>query len=517
MTATPAAQYLRMSTDHQQYSLDNQADAISQYAEAHNFIVVRTFSDEAKSGLSITHRSGLKQLLKETVEGHPDFKAILVYDVSRWGRFQDADEAAHYEFMCKSSGAPVYYCAETFSDESGFSATILKALKRTMAAEYSRDLSTKVRVGQTRLATLGYKLGGAAPYGLRRMLLDPSGKAKQILAPGERKSLTTERVILVPGVPEEVAIVERIFREFADDHQSLRSIARNLNADRIQYPSGAKWKATTVTRVLRHAAYMGMQVWGRTSTILSSPKIQTPPQEWATCTSAFEPIIGRDIFERAQRVFARFTHNLTNEALLEQLGTVLKEHGRLSAGIIGRSQLCPSLTTTRSRFGSLNNVYDRLGLPLRNRASSLFKQRWQALRNDLIKSIVEKFPNDLETSRRGSRFRPRIKYRKTGLLVSVLTANCSLTNAGELRWLVHPPRYERERLIIIAFLNQDNTVIERSLAFDNVPFKRTKVSESSEWLRSGILLNQPSDFLKVIRDFRRKQSRTISSSGTSIA
>ena len=501
----PAAQYLRMSTDHQQYSLDNQADAISRYAEAHGFTVVRTFSDGAKSGLSIKRRSGLKQLLKETLEGRADFERILVYDVSRWGRFQDADEAAHYEFMCKSSGAPVAYCAETFSDESGFSATILKALKRTMAAEYSRDLSTKVRAGQARLAKLGYKLGGTTPYGLRRMLLDPSGKPKQILAPGERKSLTTERVILVPGEPDEVAIVERIFREFADEHQSLRSIARNLNADGIQYPSGAKWKATTVTRILRHSAYMGMQVWGRTSTILSSPRIQNHPQEWATCPSAFEPIISRDIFERAQRIFASFTHNLTNEALLERFRAVLKKHGKLSGKIIERSQLCPSLTATRSRFGSLNNVYDRLGLPLRNRASSLFRHRWQALRNDLISSIAEQFPNDLEISRCRSRFRPRLKYRKTGLLVSVLIANCSPTKTGELRWLVHPPRHERERLIVVAFLNQDNTVIERSLAFDNVPFKRTRVSESSEWFRSGISLNQASDFLNVIRDFRKKR------------
>ncbi|MGB6474082.1 MAG: recombinase family protein [Candidatus Sulfotelmatobacter sp.] len=507
MTAVLAAQYLRMSTDHQQYSLDNQADAISQYAEAHGFIVVKTFSDEAKSGLSITRRSGLKQLLKETVEGHPDFKAILVYDVSRWGRFQDADEAAHYEFMCKSSGAPVYYCAETFSAESGFSATILKALKRTMAGEYSRDLSTKVRAGQTRLAKLGYKLGGATPYGLRRMLLDPSGKAKQLLAPGERKSLVTERVILVPGAPHEVAVVERIFREFTDERQSLRSIARSLNADHIQYPSGAKWKATTVTRVLRHSAYMGMQVWGRTSTILSSPKRQTPPHQWAICTSAFEPIISRDIFERAQRVFASFTHNLTNEELLERLKAVLKEHGKLSAEIIERSRLCPGLTTTRSRFGSLNNVYDRLGLPLRNRVSSLFRQRWQTLRNDLIKNVVEEFPNDLEISQRGSRFRPRLKYRKTGLLVSVLIANCSPTKAGKLRWLVHPPRYERARLIVVAFLNQDNTLIERSLAFHNVPFRRTKVAESSEWLRSGIPLNQASDFVNIIREFRGNRSR----------
>jgi DNA invertase Pin-like site-specific DNA recombinase len=40
--AIPAAQYLRMSTDHQQYSLDNQADAISRYAQDRDFFVVKT-------------------------------------------------------------------------------------------------------------------------------------------------------------------------------------------------------------------------------------------------------------------------------------------------------------------------------------------------------------------------------------------------------------------------------------------------------------------------------------------
>jgi hypothetical protein len=129
------------------------------------------------------------------------------------------------------------------------------------------------------------------------------------------------------------------------------------------------------------------------------------------------------------------------------------------------------------------------------------------IRDDLIESIVEESPNDLETSRRGPRFRPRLKYRKTGLLVSVLIANCSPTQAGKLRWLVHPPRYERERLIVIAFLNQDNTLIERSLAFHNVPFKRTKVSESSEWLRSGIPLKQASDFVNIIREFRSNRGK----------
>ena len=46
-----AAQYLRMSTEHQQYSLDNQSTAISAYAMTHNFQIVETYSDEARSGL----------------------------------------------------------------------------------------------------------------------------------------------------------------------------------------------------------------------------------------------------------------------------------------------------------------------------------------------------------------------------------------------------------------------------------------------------------------------------------
>jgi hypothetical protein len=33
--------------------------------------------------------------------GAASFDVILVYDVSRWGRFQDADESAYYEYLCK--------------------------------------------------------------------------------------------------------------------------------------------------------------------------------------------------------------------------------------------------------------------------------------------------------------------------------------------------------------------------------------------------------------------------------
>src|ERR1700677_1447653 len=202
-----ATQYLRMSTEHQQYSLENQSKAILNYAESHGFQVVRTYSDAAKSGLVLRHRIGLQQLLRDVVGGVSTYRVILVYDVSRWGRFQDTDESAHYEFLCKSAGVPVHYCAETFANDGTLPSLIMKALKRTMAAEFSRELGVKVLAGQKRLAGLGFKQGGMPGYGLRRMLISASGVPKKELAKGERKSIATDRVILVPGPVHEVQCV----------------------------------------------------------------------------------------------------------------------------------------------------------------------------------------------------------------------------------------------------------------------------------------------------------------------
>ena len=97
----PAAQYVRMSTEDQQYSITNQNAAIQKYAERRGFIVVSTYADAGKSGVAIKHRKELRRLLHDVTSGQAQYKTILVYDVSRWGRFQDVDEAAHYEFLCK--------------------------------------------------------------------------------------------------------------------------------------------------------------------------------------------------------------------------------------------------------------------------------------------------------------------------------------------------------------------------------------------------------------------------------
>src|SRR4051794_27032857 len=187
--ARRAAQYVRMSRELQRYSIANQMAAIAAYAETNALTIVRTYVDEGRSGLRIKGRPGLIELIEDVQSGKADFDHILVYDVSRWGRFQDVDESAHYELVCKRSGIKVAYCAEQFANDGSLLSSIVKNIKRVMAAEYSRELGVKVHTGQSRVAALGYRVGGPLTFGLRRELVDESARSKGRLTKGERKAL----------------------------------------------------------------------------------------------------------------------------------------------------------------------------------------------------------------------------------------------------------------------------------------------------------------------------------------
>ncbi len=123
-----AAAYVRMSTEHQKYSPENQMAAIKEYADKHNYEIIKTYSDGGKSGLNISGRASLQQMLADVQGRQQQYKVILVLDVTRWGRFQDADESAYLEFMCKKAGVRVQYCAEQFTNDDSPVSTIIKSV-----------------------------------------------------------------------------------------------------------------------------------------------------------------------------------------------------------------------------------------------------------------------------------------------------------------------------------------------------------------------------------------------------
>jgi DNA invertase Pin-like site-specific DNA recombinase len=257
-----AAAYVRMSTEHQQYSTSNQMDAIREYAKRRGLDIVQEYSDEGKSGLNIQGRDSLAQMIQDVADGKANYSSILVYDVSRWGRFQDADESAYYEYICRKAGVSVHYCAEQFENDGSPVSTIVKGVKRAMAGEYSRELSSKVFQGACRLIQLGYKQGGTAGYGLRRMLIDQNGEKKAVLKMGEQKSLQTDRVVLVAGPEQEVLVVRGIYRAFLDESKLESEIAAGLNAQGLLTDFGRVWTRGTVHEVLTNEKYIGNNVDG---------------------------------------------------------------------------------------------------------------------------------------------------------------------------------------------------------------------------------------------------------------
>jgi DNA invertase Pin-like site-specific DNA recombinase len=495
----PAAQYLRMSTEHQQYSLDNQYTAIQNYATRYGFEIVQTYSDAAKSGVALKRRTGLRQLLQDVVSGNTAYRTILVYDVSRWGRFQDTDESAHYEFVCKSAGVPVHYCAETFANDGSLPSLIMKALKRTMAGEYSRELGVKVLAGQQRLARLGFKQGGMPGYGLRRMLVSSDGQPKQLLAFGERKSIATDRVILVPGPEQEVIVVRDIYRMVISEHMAIYAIARQLNSRAIPYHNGRKWTYQTVAEILTNPKYAGFHVYGRTSGRLCTPSVKLPKSEWILEEGALAQIIDPGVFLQAQQTLAARTVSMSNTELLDCLRTLLGRQGRLSLTVIKNTDAMPSPSTYRQRFASIRKAYELVGYGQPRHFGPIdLRRRTQALRDELIDRIAKFFPAEVSVLRRGGRWRPLLRLWKR-ITVSVLVARSVKVWKDTVVWQVDPVSLERKYVTLLVRLDAENLSFFDFYVLPNLDrFKRFHLREQDHWLNRGERIEELGDFCRAV-------------------
>jgi DNA invertase Pin-like site-specific DNA recombinase len=431
----PAAQYVRMSTEHQRYSTENQCEVIGEYAKKHGMSIVRTYADEGKSGLRLEGRDALKQLIEDVENKKAGFDVILVYDISRWGRFQDADESAYYEYLCKRSGINVRYCAEQFENDGSPVSTIVKGVKRAMAGEYSRELSAKVFKGQCKLIELGFRQGGPAGYGLRRMLVDHNGNPKGILSKGEYKSLQTDRVILIPGPPEEVETVRWIYETFLHQGKSEKEIAEMLNRKGRKIDSNRPWSHGTVHQVLTNEKYIGNSVYNRTSFKLKKKRVRNPMEMWIRADGAFEAIVNPQQFYTAQGVIMERNRHFSDQEMLDLLKKLLNNQGKLSGFMIDETEGMPSSSGYRARFGSLIRAYRLVGYtPERDYQYLEINRILRKMHSRVVAEVIMKIkemgsiieqdqPTDLLT----------INGEFT---TSLVIARCRRTQAGSLRWFV---------------------------------------------------------------------------------
>lgn len=385
-----AAEYVRMSTDHQKYSTENQSEAIRHYAAARGIEIVCTYSDAGKSGLKIEGRDALKQLIDDVQTGNTDFTIVLVYDVSRWGRFQDADESAYYEYICKRAGITVQYCTEQFENDGSPVSTIVKGVKRAMAGEYSRELSAKVFAGQGRLIEKGFRQGGPAGFGLRRTLIDEHGTPKGTLSRGEHKSIQTDRVILTPGPDAEVSLVRQVYRAFVHDKRSELEIANDLNRHGIPTDLDRPWTRGTVHQLLINEKYVGDNIWNRRSFKLKKKRVRNDPEMWIRAQGAFSAIVERDLFEAARAIISARSFRLSDDEMLAVLRGLYEQHGLLSGLIIDECDNMPSSSAYSCRFGSLLRAYSLVGFrPDRDYRYVEINRGLRKLHPDVVQQVLD--------------------------------------------------------------------------------------------------------------------------------
>lgn len=443
-----------MSTESQTCSPIVQRKVIAQYAAERGIQIVRSYADEGKSGLTLSGRHGLRSLLEDIQRGDPGFSLLLVFDVSRWGRFQNTDESAYYEFQCRKAGVLVTYCAEAFeNDDSPYSA-VVKSLKRIMAAEYSRELSNKVYLSHREWAGQGFYCGGVPGYGRRRLLVDDGGLAKWQLGPGDRKGLRSDRVVIIPGPSHEVAVVREIYRLFVEEDLTAVEIAKRFSAAGKVREDGRPWSKQAIYKILVAEKYSGANIYGRTSQKLHSLCRKNPRHMWVHVPDAFQPVVDPDMVARAQAKRQAWTHNLSDEEFLRRLRVLWEKEGRLDRSILEASKETPSHCSYRNRFGSMHTAFAMIGYPVASRLlqgacpsvrplrKAATVQMWKALRSAGL-SVVKG--------------RSLILTVEGWLKVTVAVADQELQNQPDDPefWNVRFGRHPRLHVAVIGRLNAD--------------------------------------------------------------
>lgn len=448
--------YVRMSTDHQKYSTENQADAIREYAARHNIEIVRVYTDAGKSGLKIDGRDALKNLISDVQSATADYTVILVLDVTRWGRFQDADESAYYEYICRSAGIDVQYVAEQFENDGSPVSTIVKGVKRAMAGEYSRELSGKVFAGQCRLIEMGYRQGGPAGFGLRRMLIDEHGNPKGELKRGEHKSLQTDRIILVPGPESEIEVVRWMYTAFVEEGLTEREIATRLNQREILTDTGRQWTRAVVHEVLTNEKYIGNSVFNRVSFKLKVRRVINSEEMWVRNNGAWEGIVEPSLFYTAQGIIRQRCRKFSDDEMLSKLRALHDKQGWLSGLIINEAEDMPSTAAYTQRFGSLIRAYELIGYtPDRDYSYVEINRELRKLHPSIMEGAIKRI---YELGGTVSRDAEDDLFTVNGeIRVSIVICRCQKLPNESLRWKVHLDTGLLPDITVAIRMDQSNT------------------------------------------------------------
>ena len=427
--------YIRMSTELQAESPEIQEKQLRNFADYYGIEIVAVYADLGVSGMTARDRKQFMALIHDVAQGRNEFSIVLYLDESRWGRFVDSREADYYRMELKKKNVMCHPCDKPLTLSDNAIEHVVTFLKDVSASDYCHQLSQKVWLGQCNLVEKGYRQGGIAGFGLRRWLLDDAGKPKQELIMGQRKSLLTERVILVPGPEEELKIVYWMYDQFLSGVTETQ-IAEQLNFRGIKNHLNRSWSRSTVCEVLTNEKYIGNNVFNRTSSKMKQKTRANPEEEWIRKELAFEPVVDKGRFFAVQDIYKERNKKFTDTELLQGLKDLYAQRGRLSAIIIDETDSLPPSSLFRTRFGGLLRAYRLIGYtPERDYQYVLINQYLRTLHVKTVTDVVASIESicgrkiyiDHDTG---------LLELNDNLFISIVISRCFVSPTGTKRWKI---------------------------------------------------------------------------------
>jgi DNA invertase Pin-like site-specific DNA recombinase len=318
----PAVGYVRMSSSKQEKSPEQQREEIQKLADRQGYRIIRWYDwDMGISGDDTKRRKAFQQMSADA-KTKRDFKVILCWDYSRFGRF-DSIEGGKWIAPLRDAGVQLVTCTEGLIDWTSFTGRVMNALYSEGKNQYLIDLSKNVIRGKLKSAKAGHLCGSAAPLGYDRVVVDPQTNERTRLKRGKKavKPVGWYTTLDLSDDPFEVDTVKWIFEMFTTRRVSLQSIARELNKRGSKGTLGGRWTTGRVKGVLAHPVYCGDLAWNRTrrgkyfcyfkgdiredaelaaAGIGSGGKREMPAEEWVLIKDAVPSIVPRETWESAQ-------------------------------------------------------------------------------------------------------------------------------------------------------------------------------------------------------------------------
>jgi site-specific DNA recombinase len=281
--------YCRVSTEGQEQdgtSLQTQLEACLKYCQSKNYEVAYQFK-EAYSGLSL-ERPKLNEL-RELVRSD-EIDIVVVYSLDRFSR----DPVHGVILMQELEKHSVYLEAATETvdnSEVGKLVFYIKGYAAKLDAERRKDATARGKKALLKAGKLPQ--GGFPMYGYDWV--------KEY-----KKRIIVER---------EAKVVKRIFEMVASGIPSER-VARILNEEGIPSKTGKKWVVSSINRIVKNPAYMGVTYYGKTSG--KKAKIKVPKENWYVLPDATPAIVSKELFEQVQELKAKtkelhYNHNIKHE------------------------------------------------------------------------------------------------------------------------------------------------------------------------------------------------------------